>query len=436
MRIFTAIFYGFVKSASIIYITISSLLCIIWVSNYPMENCIQYILPNMNIWEYSQRLNSVLTEGEGIGYAPKSDERLKYCNSYSFDELMVSHILFKDANIIYRLEAIEHQKDIVLRLGSIYFTNPDDEDFLRTFYLPIGDYSIKDVIGLGNGTRLDRAFEERLLKKMGTYHKDRLYSLCCLVVIIFNHHFLHLLLGYILSVFLFCWSFKMQNKKWKISGFLLLTVVPFIVISVSLLLSYIGFYRGKNVFDAQNRGIYEEGTDIHPLTFLIVRNNPVSDYLDEHQDIDVDCPDAVYGNSLLMFAIIHNSKISAKELLEHQANPNYVSPYSGGTPLLKSLQVFDYYQDPDTTLLSLMLSFGADANLITYDKRHKRNRFPLLEVRSMEQARLLVEKGGAQITQDIIDNMYLIKYVYPFMNDSIHEQIIKYYKSFSQNNEE
>ena len=229
----------------------------------------------------------------------------------------------------------------------------------------------------------------------------------------------------------------MMRKKWKMTSLLLLTVVPFLVLLASLLLAFAApiFYRNKDVFDAQSRHIYGGNKNIHPLTFLIDKNNPVSDYLNEHQDIDVDYPDMVYGNSLLMFAIINDSPTSAKELLENQANPNYTSPHNGGTPLLKSLQILDSSEKPDTALLSMVLSFGADPNLFTFDKKHERKRIPLLEVRSLEQARMLVEKGDAQVSDDIIHIMELGRDIYPFMNDSVQNQIVTFYKSLLHNDE-
>ena len=409
MKINRRTFYRIIYYGSIVYISISSILCIIWAGNYPMEDCFQYVLNNTNVPVFANKLNDVMAENNNLELVPKDDDFLKGYQYGIYDESMVSFIRCKDTHEIIRVEAIEHYNDIVLRTSTC--SRPR--------------------------MQLHKVFETQVIERLGEYHRDWIHNYSCTVVYFYNHYFPVLLIGYLLSVILFGWSLKQMQKRWKIASLFVLVVVPFMVLLASLVLSRLRCtdisFRGKEVFNAQSRGIFEGNTDIHQLTFLIVHDNSISDYLNSHKEFDVDYKDNLYENSLLMFAIINNSYNSAKELLEHQANPNFISTYNGGTPLLKTLQNLNSTEKPDTTFLSLVLSFGADANLMTYDKKHERKRAPLMEVRSLEQAYLLVEKGGAKVNKDIICGLKQNGYIYKYLDDSVQSQIIHYYESIMPN---
>jgi len=400
-----------------------------WASNYPMEDCVQYVLPNTDVPEFIYKLKTVIAENSDIEFNHTST-----VPNYLYDELIVSTICFKGTNHALRVEAIEQHDNVVVRIGPIYKLDDDGSWEKNDYHFgSMADSSLGDIRYYKHSIQIQEAFEERVLNCLGKYHKDRFLFFNSVVVNFYNQYFLILLMGYLLSVILLAWSLKMKGEKWKRTTLLLLTALPLTILLVSA--SHIFRLRGNYVFDAQSRSIYDGDKikGIHPLTFLIVHNNSVSEYLDEHKDIDINSSDTVYGNSLLIFAILNRSYQSAGELLEHHANPNFTSPYNGGTPLLKSLQVLDYANKPDTAFLSMVLSFGGDAKQITYDKKHNRKRVPLLEARSLDQARLLVERGGATINKDIIRNMKKDKNLNPFINDSIRYQIVQYYKSLSPN---
>ncbi len=433
MKINGNILYRIIQYASICYIVIFSISCIMFIGNDPMEECVQYVLPNTNVQSFANKLKNLMAENSDVQFNPT--KLTPYC---LYDESILSSICFNDTNEVLLIEAIEHDDDVVVRIGPIQRLE-ENGSWKKNSYnnVPIAGFSFGKADDFKHGLQIQKAFEECVLERLGEYHKDWIYNYLSIVAYFFYYYLLELPISYLVAVLLLAFSLKMMRKKWKMTSLLLLTVVPFLVLLASLLLAFAApiFYRNKDVFDAQSRHIYGGNKNIHPLTFLIDKNNPVSDYLNEHQDIDVDYPDMVYGNSLLMFAIINDSPTSAKELLENQANPNYTSPHNGGTPLLKSLQILDSSEKPDTALLSMVLSFGADPNLLTFDKKHERKRIPLLEVRSLEQARMLVEKGDAQVSDDIIHIMELGRDIYPFMNDSVQNQIVTFYKSLLHNDE-
>ena len=397
-------FYRAVQFVCLCYIAITSIFCIIWAGNYPLEECIQYVLPDTNVQDFTNKLKSIANKESDVKLNRKG---LTPNNLY--DEFLVATICFDESDELLQMKAMEHNHEVIVRIWNA-------RDF-------------KHVL------ELQEVFERRVLKREGDYNKDWYYFYTCIIVWFYNRHFPELLSGFFLAIILFALSLKMRRERWKMASFVLLTAVPFMVLLGSLLVAYLSpiFYTNKNVYDSQSRFIFDGDSGLHPLTFLIVRDNSIADYLDEHKNIDVNTSDIVYGNSLLMFAIIHNSPTSVNELLERHADPNYISPYSGGTPLLKAMQILDGSGTPDTALLLTLLSSSADANLATFDKRHNRKRIPLLEVRSLEQAHLLVERGRAYVNDEIIHSLEQGISHYPFMNDSTQEQIIDYYKALLPN---
>ena len=52
--------YRAVQFLCLCYIAITSIFCIIWAGNYPMEDCIQYVLSNTNIQDFTNKFTSVI----------------------------------------------------------------------------------------------------------------------------------------------------------------------------------------------------------------------------------------------------------------------------------------------------------------------------------------------------------------------------------------
>ena len=427
--------YWAVSFLSCFYIVIASIFCIIWASNYPMEKNVQYVFPNTDVQGFAFKLKDITAESTDVEIVSKGDDFLKW-NQYSlYDEMLVSFIRFKGTDDILCIDALQHHNDVILRIVADW--QLDEKDSLRINKyrnIPLLDFSFRDASCFRHSLKLQKSLEQLVLNKIGNYHKNGGYLFICVVVNFYNHHFPVLLFFYLLSVILLYWSLRKMPQRWKIISFLFLALVPFIIVFISAISQ--SSCLSKNIVSVKSRRIFEGNAKLNQLTFLIVHNNDVSSFIDENPEIDINCSDTVYGNSLLMFSIIHKSYKSAKGLLEHQANPNYTSPNNGGTPLLKSLQVFDSSGNPDTSFLSMVMSYGANANLVTYDKNNERKRVPLLEVRDLEQARMLVEKGGAQVSKEIIDILEQDQIFYPLMNDSIHNQIVTYYQSLLSNDEE
>lgn len=122
----------------------------------------------------------------------------------------------------------------------------------------------------------------------------------------------------------------------------------------------------------------------------------INDYLSKNPMIDVDYPDAIFNSSLLMWCIYNGKLNSAKVLLEHNANPNFVCKIDGDTPLICAASYRDRSYNIDDSFLLLLLSKGADANMISVDSLGRQGT-PLFSAvaTSVVYVKELIELGNA-----------------------------------------
>lgn len=156
---------------------------------------------------------------------------------------------------------------------------------------------------------------------------------------------------------------------------------------------------GCDNWTIDNRSIFDN-TAVERLSYFVEWNSPtlIDCYVARHPDVDIDTEShTFYGASLLVYAIYNGKYEAAEALLRNGANPNFVCR-DGETPLLTT-----WYQEKNNKYISLLLQYGADANMITrtggFDNGFESPLFRLSSDMpgSVEAVKLLVEKGNANV---------------------------------------
>ncbi|TKG88239.1 ankyrin repeat domain-containing protein [Puteibacter caeruleilacunae] len=119
--------------------------------------------------------------------------------------------------------------------------------------------------------------------------------------------------------------------------------------------------------------------------------NSIKSFLNGHKDVDVNYQEPKLGFSLLIWAVYNNCYEASECLLNHGADPNLKSTYSGTSAILWAA---DYLET--SKYLSLLLKYGADPNDVALKERSYRVGTPLVAAASnrLESVKLLVESGA------------------------------------------
>ena len=151
-----------------------------------------------------------------------------------------------------------------------------------------------------------------------------------------------------------------QNKR----------IIALIVLILSAILSifncciYLTHLLGKIFEDSEvflteeaSKTICFKPTNVYSIS-LVVKDDNYSDLMKSIRDnpnIDIDTPEPLLGNSLLMYAIFNNKLNAAKALLQNGANPNYVNK-KHETPLIYAIK------KKNISAIRMLTAFGASPN--------------------------------------------------------------------------
>jgi ankyrin repeat protein len=94
-------------------------------------------------------------------------------------------------------------------------------------------------------------------------------------------------------------------------------------------------------------------------------NGKTIDEMLSDKSIDVDYPEPVNGNTLLMYAIVYNKRNAIKALLDHRANPNKSDKMSRSSAMsiaVENTGVSGLSERCDTTVIDMLIEHGGNVN--------------------------------------------------------------------------
>ena len=138
------------------------------------------------------------------------------------------------------------------------------------------------------------------------------------------------------------------------------------------------FYSTKNY----------DGTTVEDLAQYVKKNDTVAIliFLHENPTVSIDTKDKYFGSSLLMFAIFNGKYEAFHCLLNHGADPNFVSDYQNVAPLYFATRYCGPQYERDIRFCKELLKNGANPNYgnVIYEAVG----------RELEYVKLLVEYGA------------------------------------------
>lgn len=153
-----------------------------------------------------------------------------------------------------------------------------------------------------------------------------------------------------------------QNKR-TIALFAL--IIPLVILSFfncGIYLTHLlgKFFKDSEVFltEEASKTICFKPTNVYSISLLVKDNNynDLMESIRHNPNIDIDTPEPLLGNSLLMYAIFNNKLNSAKALLQNGANPNFVNK-NNDTPLIYAIK------KNNIPAIRILTKFGASPNL-------------------------------------------------------------------------
>ena len=98
-------------------------------------------------------------------------------------------------------------------------------------------------------------------------------------------------------------------------------------------------------------------TNVYSMSLIVKDDNyyDLTKFIGDNPNIDIDTPEPLLGNSLLMYAIFNNKLNSANALLENGANPNFVNE-NHETPLIYAIK------KNNISAIRILTGFGANPN--------------------------------------------------------------------------
>ena len=152
-----------------------------------------------------------------------------------------------------------------------------------------------------------------------------------------------------------------------------------------------------------------KNTVAEKVSKAIVKGDTATIIKEINSGVPVNFQDEIYGNSLLMIAILHNNSSSIKCLLKLGADPNLYSDttkHLGDNPVILS----SFLTSSSPEILQLLIDYGGDPNSITRGVKKAYNgdliptRMSAIEAasrRSLDKVKILVRSGA---NFDILDD--------------------------------
>ena len=105
-------------------------------------------------------------------------------------------------------------------------------------------------------------------------------------------------------------------------------------------------------------------TAVENLAKYVKKNDTIAilKFLNENPTVSIDTKDKYFGSSLLMFAIFNGKYEAFHCLLNHGADPNFVSDYRNVTPLYFASRYCGPQYERDTRYCKELLECGANPN--------------------------------------------------------------------------
>lgn len=107
-----------------------------------------------------------------------------------------------------------------------------------------------------------------------------------------------------------------------------------------------------------------DGTAVEDLAKYVKKNDTIAivEFIQKNPTVSIDTKDKYFGSSLLMFAIFNGKYEAFHCLLNHGANPNFVSDYRNESPLYYASTYCGPHYERDSRYCKELLEKGADPN--------------------------------------------------------------------------